>query len=78
MATVLIVVGLLAVLILALMVDDRRRRGVREATLRRGLSRAARREILREQRAQDRRAQAQYKAERPYFNNLGDGGAGGF
>ena len=33
MVTVLIAVGLLAVLIIALMVDDRRRRGVREANL---------------------------------------------
>ena len=77
MVTVLIFVGLLAALIVAAVLDNKRRRNVREATLRPGLSRAARREVLRDQRAQDRAAQALHAAERPYFNNLWDSGADG-
>ena len=77
MVTVLIFVGLLAGLIVAAVLDNKRRRSVREATLRPGLSPAARREVLRDQRVQNRAAQAGHAAERPYFNNLWDSGAGG-
>lgn len=52
MLTVWIVVGLLAALLLAAVYDTRRRRPVLEANLPAGVSRAARRKILREQRAQ--------------------------
>jgi hypothetical protein len=69
---------LLAVLVVAAVFDNRRRRGVLEANLPPGLSRAARRRILRDQRAPDRAAQARYAAELPYVSNIGDGGAGGF
>jgi hypothetical protein len=76
MLTIWIVLGVLAVLIIATMVDNRRRRSVREATLPPGISRSARREVLCDQRAQDRKAQAKYEAEHPYMNN-GSGGDGG-
>jgi hypothetical protein len=78
MITVCIFVALLAVLVVAAVLDNRRRRGVLEANLPPGLSRAARRRILRDQRAPDRAAQARYAAELPYVSNIGDGGAGGF
>ena len=77
-ATILFVVGLFAVLISAVVIQNKRRRVVREATLNPGITRGGRREVLREQLAQDRKAQAQYKAERPYYNNIGGGDIGGF
>ena len=76
MVTIRIVLGLLAVLIVATVIDNKRRRSVREATLPPGISRSARRGILREQRAQDRAAQARYAAEHPYLNNSGGDGGG--
>jgi hypothetical protein len=51
MVTVWIVVGLLAGLLIAAVYDTRRRRPVLEANLPAGILRAARRKILREQRA---------------------------
>ena len=74
MVTVWIVVALLAVLIVATVLDNRRRRSVLQANLPPGLSRTARRKVLRDQRAENRAAQARYAAEHPYFNNAGDGG----
>ena len=74
MVTVWIIVPLLAVLIVATVLDNRRRRSVLQATLPPGLSRTARRKILRDQRAQNRAAQARFAAEHPYLNNVGDGG----
>ena len=78
MITVWIVLGVLAVLIIATVIDNRRRRRQQESTLLPGISRSARRQVLRDQRAQGRTAQAKYEAEHPYMNNGGgDGGAGG-
>ena len=74
MVTVWIVVALLAVLIVSTVLDNRRRRSVLQATLPPGLSRTARRKILRDQRAQNRAVQARFAAEPPYLNNAGDGG----
>ena len=74
MMTVWIVVACLVVLIVAAVVDNKRRRTVLEATLPPGLTRTARRRILRDQQAQNRAGQARYAAEHPYFNNAGDGG----
>ena len=74
MVTVWIVVALLAVLIVAIVLDDRRGRSVPQSTLPPGLSRTARRKALRDQRAQNRAAQARFAAEHPYLNNAGDGG----
>ena len=74
MVTVWIVVALLAVLIVATVPDNRRRRSDLQATLPPGLTRTARRKILRNQRAQNRAAQARFAAEHPYLNNAGDGG----
>lgn len=75
MVTARIVLGLLAALLIAAVLDTRRRRRVLEANLPAGVSRAARRKILREQRAQDRAAHARYTAEHPYLH--GGGGDGG-
>ena len=77
MITVWIVLGLLVVLIIAALVDNRRRRSVLEATLRPGITRSQRRAVLREQRAHDRLAKARYAAEHPYLNNVGGGDGGG-
>ena len=78
MITVCIVVGLLVVLVVAAVFDNKRRRSVLEANLPPGLPRAVRRKILRDQRAPDRAAQARLTAELPHVSNIGDGGAGGF
>jgi hypothetical protein len=75
MVAVWIVVGLLAVLIIAAVYDTKRRRADLEATLPPGVSRASRRRIIREQRAQDRATRARYTAEHPYLH--GGGGDGG-
>ena len=76
MVTVWIVLGVLAVLIILTVIDNKRRRPLREATLPPEISRSARREVLRDQRAQERRAQAQFKAEHPYLHNSGGDGGG--
>ena len=76
MITVWIVLGVLAVLIIATVVDNRRRSRQQEATLPPEISRSVRKEVLRDQRAQRRAAQAKYVAEHPYMNNGGsDGGS---
>jgi hypothetical protein len=77
MITFWIVLGLLAVLLVAAAYDTRRRRSVLEANLPAGISRAARRKILREQRAQARAEQARYNAEHPYMHGGGGGDGGG-
>ena len=74
MVTIWIVAALLAVLIVATVLDNRRRRSVLQATLPPGRTRSGRRKILRDQRAQNRSAQARFAAEHPYLNNAGDGG----
>ena len=74
MVTAWIVVALLAVLIVATVLDNGRRRSALQATPPPGLSRTARRKVLRDQRAQNRAAQARFVAEHPYLNNAGDGG----
>ena len=74
MVTVWIVLGLLAVLIVAAVYDTKRRRGILEATLPPGVPRASRRRILREQRAKDRATRARYTAEHPYLHGGGDNG----
>jgi len=76
MIAVWIVLGLLAVLIIAAIYDTKRRRGVLEATLPPGVPRASRRRIVREQRAQDRAIRAQYRAEHPYLHDGGGDGGG--
>ena len=70
-----IVIGLLGLLVVAGLYDTKRRRRVLEANLRPGISRGARRTILREQRVQKRAAQAKFNAEHPYM--LGGGSDGG-
>ena len=75
MVTIWILMGIFSALIIAAMYDTKRRRRVLEATLPAGASRAVRRRILREQRAQDRAARARYIAEHPYMH--GGGGDGG-
>jgi hypothetical protein len=77
MITTWIVVGLLAVSVIATIYDTKKRRGVLEATLPGGTTRAARRTIMREQRAQKRAAHARYVAEHPYLHGGGGGDAGG-
>ena len=79
MAAGWIVIGLFTVLLLAGAYDTRRRRQVLEANLPAGISRAARRTILREQRAENRAAQAKFNAEHPYMHGGGnaDGGIDG-
>jgi hypothetical protein len=74
MIAVWIVVGLLAVLIAAALYDTKRRRGILESTLPPGASRVNRRQVLREQRAQDRATRARYTAEHPYLHGGGDSG----
>ena len=74
MVTVWIVLGLLAVLIIAVVYDTKRRRGILEATLPPGVSRASRRRILRDQHAKDRATRARYTAEHPYLHGGGDNG----
>ena len=74
MVTVWIVAALLAVLIIATVLDSRRRRSVLQATLPPGLTRTGRRKVLRDQRAQNHAGQARFAAEHPYLNNAGDGG----
>ena len=76
MVIVWIALGLLAVLLIAAVYDTKRRRRVLEATLPAGVSRAARRKILRDQSAQDRAVRARYTAEHPYLHGSG-GDAGG-
>ena len=71
-----IVIGLFVVLVVAALYDTRRRRGALEANLRPGISRGARRTILREQRAQRRAAQAKFNAEHPYMLIGGSDGGG--
>lgn len=71
-----IVIGLFVVLIAAALYDTRRRRRVLEANLRPGISRGARRTILREQREQRRAAQAKFNAEHPYMLSGGSDGGG--
>jgi hypothetical protein len=76
MITLWVFLGLLAVVIIAAVYSTMRRRSDLEATLPPDLPRAARRRIIREQRAQDRAARARYTAEHPYLHG-GGGDAGG-
>jgi len=75
MVAVWIAIGLLVVLVVAVFYDTRRRRRVLEGNLQAGISRGARRTILREQRAQERSTQAEFNAKHPYM--LGGGSDGG-
>ena len=71
-----IILGLFVVLIIAAVSDTHSRRRVLEAAMPAGASRATRRRIRREQRANDRAARARYAAEHPYLHSAG-GDAGG-
>jgi hypothetical protein len=70
-----IVIGVFVVLVVAALYDTKRRRQVLEANVRPGISRGARRTILREQREQRRAAQAKFNAEHRYMlGGASDGG----
>ena len=68
--------GLFVVLVGAALYGTRRRRQVLEANLRPGISRGARRTILREQRDEKRAAQAEFNAGHPHMLSVGSDGGG--
>jgi hypothetical protein len=74
MVTFWIILGLLAVLLVAAAYDTRRRRQVLQANLPAGASRVVRRKILRQQRTQARAEQSRYTAGHPYMHGGGDVG----
>ena len=74
MVVVLVVVSLVVLLVLAALYEEHRRRSVLEATIPVGMTRSARRKILRAHGVRVRSAQLQYEAQHRYFGGFGGGG----